>query len=58
MKTEYAELSSHEGLQTMSEAQNKALAGVGKPMNEVPCLSSRLNFAKRKAEKAETRKAA
>ena len=54
---EYDVPSIHEGLLTMSEPQNKALAGVGKPMNEVVCLSSRLNFARRKAEKAAIRKA-
>ena len=45
MAKEYDVPSIHEGLLTMSEPQNKAFAGVGKPMNEVVCLSSRLNFA-------------
>ena len=37
---------------TMSEPQKRALAGVGNPMKEVVCRSSRLNFASLSAEKA------
>ena len=33
-----------------TEAQNKACAGTGKPINEVVCRSSILNLAKRKPE--------
>lgn len=33
------------------EAQNKAFAGVGKPMNDILCLSSKLNLANLNAEK-------
>lgn len=51
------ELSRKSGCDTSSEAQNNALAGVGKPMNEVVCRVSRLNFANRSAEKAAITKA-
>ena len=37
--------------------QNRALAGVGKPMKPIVCLSSRLNLASLSAEKAAMRKA-
>ena len=37
---------------TMSEAQKSVLAGVGRPMNDVDCRSSRLNLASLKAENA------
>ena len=40
-----------------SELQNRALAGVGRPMNCIDCLASTLKFARRKAEKAAIRKA-
>ena len=36
------------------DPQNNALAGVGSPMKDVVCLSSRLNFANRSAENAAT----
>ncbi len=36
-------------------AQNKALAGVGMPINELVCRSSILNLARRKAEKTGTK---
>ena len=39
-------------LPTMSAAQKRAFAGVGNPMNDVVCRSSRLNFASRIAENA------
>lgn len=42
---------------TISEPQNKAFAGVGMPINDVVCRSSRLNLAKRNAEKAAITKA-
>ena len=42
---------------TAKPPQNKALAGVGSPMKEVVCRVSKLNFAKRKAEKAAMSKA-
>ena len=35
-----------------NDKQNKPLAGVGSPQNSVCCVSSILNFAKRKAENA------
>ena len=35
---------------------NKAQAGVGIPMNESACFSSKLNFAKRHAEKTAMKK--
>ena len=38
--------------ETMSAPQNRAFAGVGRPIKDVVCLVSRLNFAKRRAEKA------
>ena len=37
---------------TTNEPQNRALAGVGNPMNELLCRGSMLNFPKRSAEKA------
>ena len=57
INTDQLLLVNHDGLDTMSEPQNKALAGVGTPMNEVVCRSSKLNFANRKAEKAAMTKA-
>ena len=42
---------------TSSEPQKSALAGVGSPMNEVVCLVSRLNLARRIAENAAITKA-
>ena len=42
---------------TMSEPQNKAFAGVGSPMKEVCCRSSKLNLASRKPAKAAITKA-
>ena len=50
-------LSIHLPAPTMSEPQNRALAGVGSPMNEVVCRSSRLNLARRSAENAAITKA-
>ena len=50
--TDHLSLVSHEGLLTISDPQNSALAGVGTPMNDVVCRSSRLNFANLRAEKA------
>ena len=44
-------------LPTISDAQNKALAGVGRPMKDDVCRSSRLNFASLNAEKAAMTKA-
>ena len=41
----------------MNAPQNKALAGVGNPINEDVCRVSRLNFASLRAEKAAIRKA-
>ena len=41
----------------ISDAQNKALAGVGKPINEVVCRSSKLNLANLSAENAAMTKA-
>ena len=38
--------------QRISDPQNSALAGVGSPMKPIVWRSSRLNFAKRRAEKA------
>ncbi len=46
-----------ESCPTMSDAQNKAFAGVGNPMKLVDCRGSMLNFAKRKAENAAKMKA-
>ena len=43
---------------TASATQKRVLAGVGKPMKEVLWRSSKLNLAKRKAEKAAMMKAA
>ena len=42
---------------TLKDPQNKAFAGVGIPMNQQVCLVSMLNFASRRAEKADMRKA-
>ena len=42
---------------TVSEPQNNALAGVGIPIKEEVCRSSKLNLANRKAEKTAIRKA-
>ena len=42
---------------TMREPQKRALAGVGRPMKPKACRSSRLNFARRKAENAAMMKA-
>lgn len=42
---------------TVSEPQNNALAGVGIPIKEEVCRSSRLNLASRRAEKTAIRKA-
>ncbi len=39
------------------EAQNKACAGTGRPINEVVCRSSILNLASRKPDKAGITKA-
>ena len=41
----------------ISDAQNKAEAGTGKPKKDVDCRVSTLNFAKRSAEKTGKRKA-
>ena len=46
------ELSMMSGCDTSNDAQNKALAGVGSPMNDVVCRVSRLNLASRNAENA------
>ena len=46
------ELSMMSGCDTSNDAQNKALAGVGSPMNDVVCRVLRLNLANRRAENA------
>ena len=58
MNTDHEYPSSQLGLNTISEPQNRALAGVGTPMKEVVWRSSRLNLASRNAEKAAMMKAA
>ena len=45
------------GLPASRAAQKRALAGVGRPMNDVVCRSSMLNFASLSAEKAAMKKA-
>ena len=52
MNTPYLLFSIKLGADIMSEPQNKAFAGVGKPIKPIVCRSSRLNFANLNAENA------